>query len=172
MLFWPTLFLLITGHLLAFSEDAAGGNYNLRYLSPEARRSITPFGSITNLPNRQTSFGLVDAKEMYTLYVPGAGFLWSDEMVWAQSGPNSEEYEVEGSERVFFEDRFAERYPWIVEVKSPLERKKKKTKKSRSKGAIIRSGSEVQVKSWTRYVSYLFSNLNHSANKSSDIETQ
>ncbi|KAF2165985.1 hypothetical protein M409DRAFT_23712 [Zasmidium cellare ATCC 36951] len=148
LLFWPMLFLLITGYLLPFSEDATGGNHNLHYLSPEARRSITPFGSITNIPNRHTPLGVADSKEMYTLYVPGAGFLWSDEMVWAQSGPCSEEYEVEGSERVFFEDRFAERYPWIVEVKNPLERKKK-TKKSRSKVGVIKSGSEVQIKSWT-----------------------
>lgn len=153
LIFWPTLFFFITGYLLAFSEDAGGGNYNLRYLSPEARRNITPFGSITNMPNRHAPLGVVDTTEMYTLYIPGAGFLWSDEMVWAQSGPYSGEYEVDGSERVFFEDRFAERYPWIMEVKNPLERRKKEAKNSRSKRGAIKSGSEVQIKSWTRYVS-------------------
>lgn len=159
LLFWPTLSLLITGYLLPFFEDAAGGNYNLDYLFPEARRSITPFGSITTIPSRHTPWGVIDSKEMYTLYIPGAGFLWSDEMVWAQSGPCSEEYEVEGSERVLFADRFAERYPWIVEVDHPLERKnKRKTKKPRSKGPVIRSGSEVQIKSWTRYVPFFSSN--------------
>lgn len=94
-------------------------------------------------------FGVVDSKEMYTLYVPGAGFLWSDEMVWEQSVPDADDYQTEGSDRVFFQDKFGERYPWIVEVKNAPERKKK-----RSKSGVIRSGSTVQIKSWTRYVGF------------------
>lgn len=144
---WPTIFLVATGFLLPFSESAAGGNYNLHYLSPEARRSITPFGSITTMTKRPAPFGIVDSKEMYTLYLPGAGFLWSDELIWAQSVPDQDDYAVEGSERVFFQDKFVERYPWIVQINTPVRTKKNK----RAKRGIIRTGSSVQIRSWMRY---------------------
>lgn len=75
------------GALLPMSESAAGGDYNLRYLSAAARRSITPLPAIRPTSTQAVSnvgprLGLV-----YTLYVPGAEFLWSDSMIWKQSLP-------------------------------------------------------------------------------------
>lgn len=68
---------------MSFAEDTAGGDHNLHYLSPAARRSTVPFGCITNMHNRPMPFGDVNSKEMYTMYIPGEGFLWSDEMTQA-----------------------------------------------------------------------------------------
>ncbi|KAK4506057.1 hypothetical protein PRZ48_004022 [Zasmidium cellare] len=154
LFFWPTVFLTIAGLFLPFSEKAGGGNYGLHHLSAPARRDITPFASLTARENNRALFGIVDSKEMYTLYVPSAGFLWSDEMVWAQSMPGREDYAVESSERVFFQDKFVERYPWIVQVKEPPKTRKKK----QPKREVVRSGSTVHVKSWIRYVA-LISNM-------------
>jgi hypothetical protein len=69
----------------------------------------------------------------YTFYVPGAGFLWSDDKVWKQSLPEKlwgapnhdgddqgKQWAVDDSYRVFFQDKFNERYPWTVEPVLPL----------------------------------------------------
>lgn len=110
------------------SESAAGGNYNLRYISAALRRGLTPFPATHRSPTQATSvFGLRD-RIAYTLYVPAAGFLWSDSMIWKQSLPqellnkstyldieNGKHWFVEGSHRVFFRDKFIERYLWEVQ---------------------------------------------------------
>ncbi|CZR69155.1 uncharacterized protein PAC_19055 [Phialocephala subalpina] len=124
---WPMSIMLITGALLPMSESAAGGNYNLRYLSADARRDLSPFPVIRpSSPQAGPGFGLRHGTA-YTLYVPGAGFLWSDSMIWNQSLPEGvrnstsqhddaveSRWSVEGSYRVFFQDKFIERYPWEV----------------------------------------------------------
>lgn len=106
----------------------AGGNYNLRYLSADARRDITPFPAVQASKSAGPSLGLRQSSG-YTFYVPGAGFLWTDPMIWNQSMPddfypgNSTDHyngdledlwSVEGSYRAFFQDKFIERYPWEV----------------------------------------------------------
>lgn len=80
--------LLLSGTLLpTFESAAAGGNYNLRYLSASARRDLTPFPAIRpSLTHAALSFSL-QTGAAYTLYVPGASFLWSESMVWIQSLP-------------------------------------------------------------------------------------
>jgi hypothetical protein len=144
--------MLITGSLLLpLSESAAGGNYNLRYLSATARQSFTPFPAVQTR-FMQTTPGLnLHHGTAYTLYVPGAGFLWSDTMMWKQSLPDGSRFagnhhneetgkawSVEGSYRVFFQDKFGERYPWEVREFSPHIQKRRAS-------LAIQAGSTVRL---------------------------
>lgn len=79
--------MLLSGALLPMSESAAGGSYNLRYLSAAARRDLTPFLAIRPSSTRAAPDFDLHHGTAYTLYVPGAGFLWSDSMTWKQSLP-------------------------------------------------------------------------------------
>jgi hypothetical protein len=120
--------MLLNGALLPMSESAAGGNYNLRYLSAAARRDLTLFLAIRPSSTQAAPhFGLHHGTA-YTLYVPGVGFLWSDSMMWKQSLPgrlrnSTDHYDdevekywsIEGSYRAFFQDKFLERYPWEIQ---------------------------------------------------------
>lgn len=120
--------MLVVGSLIPMSESAAGGNYNLSYLSAAMRRHLTPFPDLERLPILGvTGSGLADST-CYTIYLPRSGFLWSDSMIWQQSRPdqisnsvkdhvdeNGEHWSVEGSRRVFFQDSFLARHPWEVQ---------------------------------------------------------
>jgi hypothetical protein len=88
----------------------------------------------------------------YTLYVPGAGFLWSDDKVWKQSLPEKHwgapnhrsddqgrRWAVDDSYRVFFQDKFNERYPWTVEPVLPLPTHQRRTQQT------LKSGSDIRI---------------------------
>ena len=140
----PLVMLVLTGMLLPVSESSAGGNFNLRYLSPPARRDLTPFPSVQQDHNLRPDLA-------YTLYVPGAGFLWSDSMMWKQSVPQTlskssacdtgdaaESWSVEGSHRAFFQDKFRERYPWQIQ---PISDSTQEWRRPR----VVRSGTTVRL---------------------------
>lgn len=145
--------MLLSGIFLPTSESAAGGNYNLRYFSASARRDLTPFSVIRpSLTHTSPGFSLQNGAA-YTLYVPSAGFLWTDSMVWEQSIPEnlrntSNHYDdgggtywsTEGSYRVFFQDKFIERYPWKVQ-----QRPQQPQKLSTRRQLTIKSGSTVRL---------------------------
>jgi hypothetical protein len=121
--------VVLTGGVLPNSEAAVGGNYNLRYLSPAARARLSPFPSAYDqLGARKLGYTL-HAGKMYTLYIPSAGFLWSDDLMWAQEKTNrsgdefnrpystsEKSWQYDPSHRAYFEDRFAERLPWTMEL--------------------------------------------------------
>lgn len=125
---WPILAMLLYGAVLSSSDVAAGGNYNLRYLSAPARRALSSFPIVGTASSKYgPDFGIRRGAE-HTLYVPAAGFLWSDDMIWRQSVPrassilpsaatehNEIDWAEEGSHRVFFGDELAKRYTWIIE---------------------------------------------------------
>lgn len=70
---------------LGGSEVAYGGNYNLRYLDAGVRRTMRP-GFEMPSPLSDPGPGL-HSMAPYSLYVPSAGFLWSDDLFWdSQSG--------------------------------------------------------------------------------------
>lgn len=143
--------VLLTGALLPLSESAAGGNYNLRYLSAAARRDITQFPAIRPSSTQAAPHFSLDQGKAYTLYVPGAGFLWSDLAVWRHrllpALPNGtghhddgmgNQWSTDGSHRVFFQDKFAARYPWeIHRVPRPFQK--------RNSPRTIHSGSTVRL---------------------------
>lgn len=119
MVLYPLLFLYVVGAFVPDSEAAFGANYNLRALSPGARRHMSPFPAV------DTSRVLSD--RFYTLYVPGSGFLWSDAVQWEQNLPeeyrhqanvvennDDEAWRTDGSFRAYFQDKFAKRYPWVL----------------------------------------------------------
>lgn len=147
----PLSIVILIGALLPISEFAAGGNYNLRYLSPAARRNLTPFPAVRQSPTQAVpEFGLRPGMA-YTLYAPGAGFLWSDSMIWKQSLPESlrnssnhhddeadKYWSIDGSYRAFFQDKFVERYPWEVQKVPQLTQKWHSPK-------VISSGSTVRL---------------------------
>ncbi|KUJ15117.1 uncharacterized protein LY89DRAFT_670626 [Mollisia scopiformis] len=148
----PIIAIIVIGALLPISESSAGGNYNLRYLSASARRDLTPFPLARSSAQAGPPFA-PHHDTAYTLYVPGAGFLWSDSMVWEQSlpaeiSPNSTEHyvdetgqlwSIEGSHRVFFQDKFIERYLW--EIKQFPQQ----TRRWRTSQKTIHSGSTVRL---------------------------
>lgn len=120
--------MLVVGSLIPVSESAAGGNYNLSYLSASMRRHLTPFPVLDRLPMLGvTRSGLTDLTA-YTIYLPRSGFLWSDSMIWEQSLPDQiphsvkdhidedgKHWSIEGSRRVFFQDKFLARHPWEIQ---------------------------------------------------------
>lgn len=146
-LLWPSLFLYFIGLHLPVSETAAGGNYNLRFLSPQARQAISPFP----FPDTDSSGFAVSYDKLYTLYMPGAGFLWSDDMIWEQRLPERLRYKAnthneddqdspwstDGSYRTYFDDKFVQRYPWVIK---PL----KKRGVERPEG-VVQSQSRVKL---------------------------
>ncbi|RBR16059.1 hypothetical protein FVER53590_29605 [Fusarium verticillioides] len=124
----PILAMLMVGSLIPMSESAAGGNYNLSYLSASMRSHLTPFPLLDRLPMLGVTGPVLTDLTVYTIYLPRSGFLWSDGMIWEQSLPdqipNSEKghvdeygkhWSVEGSRRVFFQDKFLTRHPWEVQ---------------------------------------------------------
>jgi hypothetical protein len=142
--------MLLSGALIPMSESAAGGNYNLRYLPAAARRDVTPFPAIRPSSTEPAPYlGLLHGTT-YTLYVPGAGFLSSDSMMWKQSLPwksrnSTDHYDdkeekywsIEGSYRVFFQDKFIERYPWEVQ-EFPRQTRKRRTPQRIHSGSTLR----------------------------------
>lgn len=128
--------MLLSGIFLPTSESAAGGNYNLRYFSASAHRDLTPFPAIQpSLTHTSPGFSLQNGAA-YTLYVPSAGFLWTDSMVWEQSisenlrntsnhydDGSGKYWSTEGSYRAFFQDKFIERYPCKVQEHPPQPQK-------------------------------------------------
>ncbi|PVH71781.1 hypothetical protein DL98DRAFT_434525, partial [Cadophora sp. DSE1049] len=156
LLVFPLSFVLLHGAVLPVSESAAGGNYNLRYLSAAARRDITPFPAITSSSRQTTPDFSPRHGTQYTLYIPGAGFLWSDSMMWKQSLPGSapissdpnnheaRQWSVEGSHRVFFQDRYLERYTWEVQELPRLPQKLRNQRKQRKQWKIS-SGATVRL---------------------------
>lgn len=129
-----TLYIVLLGVVLPYSEVAAGGNYNLQFLSAEARRSLSPVKEEAGIPNWGNHSLPVHAVVPYfpvSLYLPRAGFLWHDESVWLpdlglfgtelelsqeqgqaqveETSPNSALY------RVQFSDPIASRHPWSFE---------------------------------------------------------
>ncbi|KAK0112619.1 hypothetical protein ONS95_014362 [Cadophora gregata] len=147
----PLSSILLHGALLPISESVAGGNYNLRYLSAAARRDITLFPAVRPPSARTAPDFRPRHGTQYTLYVPGAGFFWSDSMMWKQSIPDSiqdysspsdevKQWSVEGSYRVFFQDKFLERYIWEIQELSEMPQSLRKHRKQWkiSPGATVR----------------------------------
>ncbi|KAK5744043.1 hypothetical protein LTR17_002381 [Elasticomyces elasticus] len=86
---------------------------------------------------------------MYTLYVPSAGFLWSDGLMWAQETPDRHSnasdrpdkiidasWVYDHSHRVYFEDRFAERLPWTIKPTKEFQAQTGKKKALRT-GSVV-----------------------------------
>ena len=85
-----TLLIILTGVSALgypFSETTFGGNYNLRYLSSNVRRILRPPMSIPStfrIPTPSVDLGkhsLVVGVPI-SIYVPMAGFLWTDHLIW------------------------------------------------------------------------------------------
>lgn len=129
-----TLYIVLLGVVLPYSEVAAGGNYNLQFLSAEARRSLSPVREEAGIPNWGNHSLPVHAVVPYvpvSLYLPRAGFLWHDESVWLpELGVFGTERELSGNQnlaqseeaspdstlyRVHFSDPIASRHPWSFE---------------------------------------------------------
>lgn len=134
---------MLFGLVLPSSEHAAGGNFNLQYLSPTARKSITPFRSETiSSPGH---FAIRD-DFVYSLYVPMAGFLWNDLAIWKQNKSPTKPVTSddvgavhEQAHRVFFQDKFGERHPWAFD---PVV-----TPNSARPATELVSGSSVRIRS-------------------------
>ena len=86
-----TIFIVSFSVAFPLSEIGAGGNYNLRFLSPQVRRALRP--QIANYEpaaatmingQKPPVYGLVPANPL-SLYIPQAGFLWSDDFLWDPS---------------------------------------------------------------------------------------
>lgn len=127
---------LVFGVLFPFSEVSAGGNYQLTFLAPAVRRYLSPACNISSGPPptqlKLPPYTLVPYSPI-SLYIPRAGFLWTDNLVWQDEygvfGPQSQTTDpvptdIEGvggrvsSQRVFFADPLARRHPWVFELAS------------------------------------------------------
>jgi hypothetical protein len=86
----PVTICLVTGLVFPPSETASGGNYNLHNLPATFRREIRPDASYlfshgelesSVRPRTSSQYHLVPGVPV-TLYLPSAGFLWTDNMIW------------------------------------------------------------------------------------------
>ncbi|KAK9773289.1 hypothetical protein SCAR479_10018 [Seiridium cardinale] len=132
------VYIGIIGFVLPSSETAAGGNYNLRYLSARARRTLSPAGEASRTPNWSNYSIPPHSIVPYvpiSLYLPKAGFLWHDEAVWLEelgmfgdaselvpSSEHGEDFQnldeyrpTSPLSRVYFSDPIARRHPWSFE---------------------------------------------------------
>lgn len=125
-------FVLVYGILFPFSEVSAGGNYNLSFLAPSIRRALSPAASINpGPPPDQFPPDTLVPYFPVSLYVPRAGFLWTDDLVWmddfgtfaseprvAARSPHHHEALASAPQRAFFADPIARRHPWALELAS------------------------------------------------------
>lgn len=131
----PLVFLVAAlGAISPASEIAAGGNYNSRFLSAEARRAMSPASrdvSIPNWGNHTLPRHAVIPYVPVSLYLRQAGFLWQDDAVWLpelgvfgeerQLGEEEEEdhavpgHRDAGLHRAYFSDPIGRRHPWAFE---------------------------------------------------------
>ncbi|OIW34819.1 hypothetical protein CONLIGDRAFT_26603 [Coniochaeta ligniaria NRRL 30616] len=136
------LYLVILGVVFSGSETASGGNYNLHFLSAQARRAVSPSGEESRVPrlgNHSVPKHSIVPYVPVSLYLPGAGFLWQDEAIWLpQSGvfgdkselvaedtvgsvsgtnlkPDTEPESTSLLYRVYFSDPIGSRHPWAFE---------------------------------------------------------
>ena len=70
-----------------FSETSVGGNYNLHYLPASLRRELRPMihvysPVIAELGGRSFLVYSLVPEVPISLYLPRAGFLWTDELAW------------------------------------------------------------------------------------------
>ncbi|KAK7753973.1 hypothetical protein SLS62_004072 [Diatrype stigma] len=116
-------------------ETSAGGNYNLSFLSPGARRSLSPLASHGTVEAFNQSlqgpfppYALVPY-EPFSLYLPRAGFLWTDRREWVEDmgifktteeepivATGEDDVESPLPQRSFFADPLARRHPWVLEL--------------------------------------------------------
>lgn len=142
MLVLPVLlYLTVLGAVFSGSEIAAGGNYNLHFLSAQARRALSPSGEESRVPplgNHSIPRHSIVPYVPVSLYMPEAGFLWQDDAVWIpQLGVFGDQSELEAGEteraetdaaassspdepdsslyRVHFSDPIGQRHPWAFE---------------------------------------------------------
>jgi hypothetical protein len=141
MLLLPVLlYLVILGAIFSGSETASGGNYNLHFLSAQARRALSPSAEESRIPrlgNHSVPKHSIVPYAPVSLYLPGAGFLWQDEAVWLpRSGvfgdkselvaedkvdsasnmkPDTESESTSLLYRVYFSDPIGRRHPWAFE---------------------------------------------------------
>lgn len=64
------------------SEISSRGNYNLRYLPANLRRSLRFSETPDTITTRGSGNLHVPFEKPVTLYIQNAGFLWSDSAVW------------------------------------------------------------------------------------------
>jgi hypothetical protein len=98
---FPLVAMLVTGFVFGWSETSAGGNYNLHYLPTTMRRELRPDVSHmfenptvppTVAPNSSTGYHL-RSRVPFSIYLPSAGFLWSDNLVWDDK---SQAFDIDG----------------------------------------------------------------------------
>ncbi|KAK4891849.1 hypothetical protein LTR27_009548 [Elasticomyces elasticus] len=110
-----TCILIVVSLCLGSSEVAYGGNYNLRYLDAESRRSMRPG---FDMPRGFSDPGPgLHSMTPYSLYIPTAGFLWSDDMTWdADSGAfEPVERDSNTGRRAVMKDPVGRFAPWILQ---------------------------------------------------------
>lgn len=131
--------LAILGLAHPDSEVAAGGNYNLQFLSAQARRGLSPSSRSSEVPllgNQSIPSHAIIPYVPVSLYLEEAGFLWHDDSVWLPHlGVFGAEWELRGSEparntdrgsveaqnradashRAYLADPIAKRHPWAFE---------------------------------------------------------
>lgn len=153
-----TSWLLLIGVLgfgMPGSETAAGGNYHLRYLSPNLRQSGAPaFESKHNSHSKAVHAML--ASEPSSIYVLGAGFLWSDHLSWqddmgafvsANERMPDTALPESGGHRSFFADPFAVRHPWAFHRAKQDDHPQKPQIRRNSLPRYLRSGELVYLQS-------------------------
>ncbi|KAK7959597.1 uncharacterized protein PG986_004451 [Apiospora aurea] len=109
------------------SEVTSGGNYNLQYLSPQLRRSMSPSYVDSQSPNWSNysipQHAIVPFVPV-SIYMPRAGFLWLDEGVWLDDlgvfGTRDELQRTDDEDdwadsRIYFSDPMGKRHPWSFE---------------------------------------------------------
>ncbi|KAL2822637.1 hypothetical protein BJX63DRAFT_427196 [Aspergillus granulosus] len=124
---------LVLVSTLAFptSETMYAGNYNLRHLSAGARREMRSQTSRLERPDHTQRNPLEDPNVPFALspgtpvsiYLPHAGFLWSDLNAWDEelavfetaNEPGEEEGTAGASRRIVFKDPIGRMKPWVIQ---------------------------------------------------------
>lgn len=75
-------FLVVFTFTYSLNETSFGGNYNLRFLPPVLRRDLRhPIKHYAPLSRALPAYAIAPAIPI-SLYIEGAGFLWTDPYVW------------------------------------------------------------------------------------------
>lgn len=99
-------FISLYRYVYGGNETSYGGNFNLRYLSPGIRSSMRPFlPQIESAPQIVGDGGLRFSAPI-SAYIPGAGFLWTDEKIWSEQDGSFVTSRLEsGQNRVILNDK-------------------------------------------------------------------
>ena len=139
----PIALLTIIYCLFPASETSGGGNYNLRYLTAQTRRELSPavkWPVDTSIDSVHIPTHAIIPLTPISLYIQAAGFLWAG---------RKHDTNGKSASRAYFSDPLNRRYPWEFQqvLSGMTDRERREARSNTDYSAYIWSGEHVLLRS-------------------------